>query len=481
MQEDHNKNRVHLFKKRLVKNFGKMTNRFVYKIALILLGIPTFIMLLIMKGTEHGEKENRALKEEIIARKKEEGQFAEFYQKALDSEKCRNEFFRSGTSQAEMERRAGKKAEASFSQVVNDELRQEMLCLNRKENTFASQFEKILSSPPLLFISVVTCLPMYALILIYSNPFIKYIFERIIMMIFVVFGVTFFVFTILHFSPSDPAMNILGERATQQQITEFNQIYGLDKPYIVQLLGNFKRLISFDLGNSYVGNENVLTAIGRKFPITLRLAFMSLIVSVLIAIPAGIISAVRQYSAFDYTSMFVALLGLSIPNFWLGLIMILTFSIRLGWLPAIYDEGNWMTLIMPAIVIGTGMAASMSRMTRSSMLEVKNQDFVMTARAKGLSERKVVLKHILGNAMIPIVTIVGLQFGSMLGGSAVTEKVFNVNGIGSYIVDKQFIPDIPVVLAGVVYVALIISIINLAVDILYACLDPRIKSKMKNY
>ena len=188
----------------------------------------------------------------------------------------------------------------------------------------------------------------------------------------------------------------------------------------------------------------------------------------------------RQYSGFDYVFMLLALLGLSIPNFWLGLILILNFSINLGWLPATYSPTNWLTLIMPAIVLGTSLAASVARMTRSSMLEVISADYIVTARAKGLSKKTVILKHALGNAMIPIVTVIGLQFGGMLGGSAVTEKVFNVNGIGSYIVDKQFIPDIPIVLAGVVYVAIIISIVNLLVDILYAFLDPRIKSKIKS-
>jgi peptide/nickel transport system permease protein len=204
-------------------------------------------------------------------------------------------------------------------------------------------------------------------------------------------------------------------------------------------------------------------------------------VSLGIALPAGIISAIKQYSSFDYIAMFIALLGLSIPNFWLGLMLILYFAINLKVLPATFQVGNWLTLIMPAIVLGTGMSASVARMTRSSMLEVKNADYILTARAKGLPENKVVMKHILGNALIPIVTTIGGQFGGMLGGSSVTEKVFNINGIGSYIVEKQYIPDIPVVLAGVVYISFIISIMNLVIDILYAVIDPRIKSRMKNY
>jgi peptide/nickel transport system permease protein len=199
------------------------------------------------------------------------------------------------------------------------------------------------------------------------------------------------------------------------------------------------------------------------------------------AIPAGIFSAIKPYSAFDYVFMLVALIGLSIPNFWLGLILILNLSINSKLLPSLYIVDNWKSLVMPVIVLGTGLSASVARMTRSSMLEVIKQDYVTTARAKGLPPNKVVIRHVLANAMIPIVTVIGLQFGGLLGGAAVTEKVFNVSGLGSYIVDKQFIPDIPIVLAGTVYLAIIVSVTNLAVDILYAFLDPRIKSKMKNY
>ena len=259
------------------------------------------------------------------------------------------------------------------------------------------------------------------------------------MMVFVMIGVFILVFTILYLSPMDPARNILGANATPEKVATFEKMYGLDQPYLVQLWNTGKKFLTFDLGTSYVGNEDIAAAFARRFPITVQLSLAAMLVSVIIAIPSGIISAIKQYSAFDYIFMLIALLGLSIPNFWLGLILILNFSIRLGWLPAMYDAANLATLIMPAIVLGTGLSASVARMTRSSMLEVKNSDYVLTARAKGLSENRVVFKHILGNAMIPIVTVIGLQFGGILGGSAVTEKVFNVNGLGKYIVDKQFI------------------------------------------
>ena len=323
---------------------------------------------------------------------------------------------------------------------------------------------------------------MYILMVLYIRPIAKYATERLFLMIFVLFGVTWLVFTILYIAPMDAATNIrVGRTATQEQIDTFNRVYGLDQSYLTQLFSWFKNLLTFNLGNSYQGNESVAVALMAKFPVTLMVTFWSMLVALIISVPAGIISAIKPYSTFDYVAMFLALLGLSIPNFWLGLMLILQFSIKLGWLPATFQLGNAMTLIMPAIVVGTGMSASIARMTRSSMLEVKNSDCILTARAKGLVEKKVVLKHILGNAMIPIITMVGMSFSNLMGGAAVTEKVFNINGIGSYIVDKQFVPDIPVVLAGVVYISFIVSIMNLLIDIIYALIDPRIKAKMKNY
>lgn len=223
------------------------------------------------------------------------------------------------------------------------------------------------------------------------------------------------------------------------------------------------------------------TSIASKFPITLTLAVWSLVMAIVIAIPIGVISATRPYSFFDYSFMFIALLGLSIPNFWQGLIFILNFSIKWKWLPATYSPENWLSLLMPVIVLGTGLTASIARMTRSSMLEVIHEDYMITAKAKGLSQQYILWRHGIGNAMIPIITVIGLLFGGMLGGAAVTEKVFNISGIGSYIVDKQFIPDIPSILGGVVYVAITISVVNVIIDILYAFFDPRIRSKMKQY
>lgn len=465
----------------------KVYRRPLYRIAMMILGLPTFlvagILFAVNKGKHQADNVAGELKKQILRRFEEDGTKDRLYQETKSYIENKDRFFHRNTSASEMEKEVQRQFELDLDKLVQQQLEEDETYRNgyHAEKFIDYLCRNLNGNSTLAILSVISSFPAYLLLLIYSNAYSKYIFERLMMMVFVLFGVVFLVFTILYLSPLDPAVNILGQTATPDQIESFNKVYGLDRPYIVRLFENFKGLATFDLGRSYAGNEIVAEAIMRKFPVTLQLTFISLLVAVVIAVPAGIISAVKQYSAFDHTFMLLALLGLSIPNFWLGLIMILNFSIKMHWLPAIFQEGNWVTLIMPAIVLGTSLAANVARMTRSSMLEVVHQDYIVTARAKGLSRQTVTLKHALGNAMIPIVTVIGLQFGGMLGGSAVTEKVFNVNGIGSYVVDKQFVPDIPVVLASVVYVAVVISLVNLLVDILYSFLDPRIKSQMKNY
>lgn len=347
--------------------------------------------------------------------------------------------------------------------------------------TYADTFAQLVKHPLFLVLSLLPGCCMYLLMLLFANPYLKYIGERLIMTIFVILGVAFLVFTILYLSPMNPAANIIGETATPEQIAAFNKLYGLDQPYLVQLWDMFRDIVTFDLGKSFAGNEDVTASIAKKFPVTLTLAVISTVVAVLIALPIGLISATRPHSFWDYTFMLLALIGLSIPNFWQGLILILNFSIKLQWLPATYNPQNALTMILPVVVLGTGLMATVARMTRSSTLEVINEDYITTARAKGLSRSQILWKHAVGNALIPIITVIGLQFGAMLGGAAVTEKVFNINGIGSYIVDKQFIPDIPSIMGGVVYTAITISIVNVIIDICYAFIDPRIRSRMKQY
>jgi len=467
--------------KRFKDTFQRMYRNSVYRIWLWVLGFFTVLVTFIRYKSLKGKDQFAAIKADLRKELEATDLQAELLQAALHQAKKKNEYFHKNASDAEIEKEAKAIASKNFEQILQDRAKIAAEMQNVHEVTMAQVYADLIDNKLFLVASVILSFPMYIVMVLFQNPISKYATDRLVMMVFVLFGVTWLVFTILYISPMDPALNILGQTATPEQVEQFNRVYGLDQPYLTQLMNAFKNLITLDLGNSYQGNENIILALSNKFPITLQVTFASMFVSLAIALPAGIISAIKQYSTFDYVSMFVALLGLSIPNFWLGLMLILYFAINLKVLPATFQVGNWMTLIMPAIVLGTGMSASVARMTRSSMLEVKNADYILTARAKGLPENKVVMKHILGNALIPIVTTIGGQFGGMLGGSSVTEKVFNINGIGSYIVEKQYIPDIPVVLAGVVYISFIISIMNLVIDILYAVIDPRIKSRMKNY
>lgn len=461
--------------------FTRMYRNSTYRVWLWVLGFFTVLVTFIRYKVQKGKDQFAEIKEDLRKELEQTSIQDDMYREALMQVRKKNEYFNKKITDAEAEKQAKAIADKNYQQILHDRAKEKAEMCGVHEVTMASCYGELINNMLFLIASVILSLPMYIVMVLFMNPITKYATDRIVMMIFVLFGVTWLVFTILHISPMDPALNILGQTATQEQVDQFNHVYGLDQPYLTQLFRAFKNLLTFDLGNSYQGNENIASSLMSKFPITLQITFWSMLVSLAIAIPAGIISAIKQYSSFDYIAMFFALLGLSIPNFWLGLMLILQFAINMHILPATYQVGNNLTLIMPAIVLGTGMSASVARMTRSSMLEVKNSDYVLTARAKGLAEKKVVIKYILGNALIPIVTTIGAQFGGLLGGSSVTEKVFNINGIGSYIVEKQYIPDIPVVLAGVVYISFVVSIVNLIVDILYAVIDPRIKSKMKNY
>ncbi len=469
----------------VISNFNRIWRNRKYRPWVFLFGVFSilfvFIKYLLKKRGGFNSQANKyeSVLAEVTSEFEKNEKMKNLLEESYEQTIRKDRYFKRNRSDSEIKKESKKIARKRYNELYNE--RVDYICSTKeiKKITFLDTFTDSMKNPVFLLFSFILSLPMYLLIFIYSKPMAKYIFERLVMMIFVVFGVTLMVFTILYFSPMDPAVNILGQTATPEQVAEFNRVYGLDEPYLTRLLKTFKSLITFDLGTTYVGNMSVATEIVNKFPITLEIAFWAVLISVLIAIPAGVISAIKQYSTFDYTFMFFALIGLSIPNFWFALILILQFSIKMAWLPATFIVGDWKSFIMPAIVLGTGMSATVARMTRSSMLEVKNSDYILTAKAKGLSPYRVTVKHILGNAMIPIVTVIGLQFGGMLGGSAVTEKSFNIRGLGSFIVDRQFIPDIPVVLAGVVYIAVVISIVNLGVDILYSFLDPRIKSKME--
>lgn len=306
----------------------------------------------------------------------------------------------------------------------------------------------------------------------------KYILRRVLLLIPVMLGVSFVVFTIMFFTPGDPAKILLGERAPAEEVAMLRTQMGLDDPFIVQFFNFVKNAAQGDLGRSLVTKRAVSAEIWSRFPATLQLSAAAVLIAVLMGIPIGIISATKQYSTFDMVSMVIALLGVSMPNFWQGMMMILLFSITFRVLPS-SGYGTLNHLIMPAATIGTSAAAVITRMTRSSMLEVVRQDYIRTARAKGLSERVVINRHALKNALIPIVTVIGLQFGSLLGGAVLTESIFSWPGVGRFMVDAIRTKDFPSVQGGVLMLALTFSIVNLGVDILYAYIDPRIKAQYK--
>lgn len=471
--------------RRLISNINSTYRKILlnpsYKYLLLLLGAPVNLVVFLVYMFQSKKDAYTTLKAKVQAHLISSGYREKLKSQQLEQLKRKHEFFEQKVSEDKLNRELEALTEARFQEAVEEHTRKQLELTGQKRLTFADTFESLIANPVFFAVSWAPGLLMYILIFLFSRPYLKFIFERLIMTVFVIFGVAVLVFTILYLSPLNPAANILGETATPEQIAAFNQIHGLDQPYLTQLWNNIKGIFTFDLGKSFSGNEDITNSIARKFPVTLTLTIISLLLAMIIAIPAGIISATRKNSFFDYTFMFIALLGLSIPNFWQGLIFILTFSIELEWLPATYNPQNWLSMIMPIIVLGTGLTAAVARMTRSSTLEVINEDYILTAKAKGLNKRQVLRKHAVRNALIPIITVIGLQFGSMLGGAAVTEKVFNISGIGSYIVDKQFIPDIPAIMGGVVYTAITISLVNVIIDIMYAFFDPRIRSRMKQY
>lgn len=285
-------------------------------------------------------------------------------------------------------------------------------------------------------------------------------------------------FTIMSLTPGDPAQLILGESAEPSAVLKLREEMGLNDPFIIQYLRFVKNAVMGDFGRSYTTNREVFSEIFSRFPNTLVLAVIGIMISVLIGIPVGIISATRQYSVLDSVSMVIALLGVSMPVFWLGLMLILTFSVKLGLLPSGGFEGI-QSVILPSVTLGVGSAAIITRMTRSSMLEVIRQDYIRTARAKGVVEKVVINRHALKNALIPIITVIGLQFGGLLGGAVLTESVYSWPGVGRLMVDAIRQKDTPTVLAAVVFLAAVFSVVNLLVDILYAYVDPRIKSQYK--
>ena len=296
-------------------------------------------------------------------------------------------------------------------------------------------------------------------------------------MVPVLLGVILVVFIMNHISPGNPARILAGENASEEAVAALTEELGLNDPLYIQFFNYVKGIVTkFDLGTSYQTRRPVIDELMDRFPTTAKLALLSICISAVVGISLGIISAVKQNTIIDHLSTGFALLGVSMPAFWAGMMLILVFAIYLKWLPVSGIDG-WKNWIMPAFTSSMVGMATITRMTRSSMLDVICQDYIVTARAKGLSEQVIVVKHALKNALIPIITVLGIQLGTMLGGAVLTESVFSIPGLGKFMVDSIKNRDYPVVQGGVLLLAIVFSLVNLIVDIIYAYVDPRIKSQ----
>lgn len=306
---------------------------------------------------------------------------------------------------------------------------------------------------------------------------LKFTLKRLASLVVVLIGVSFLVFMLLSLTPGDPVRMMLGESATPEAQEALREEMGLNDPLLVQYGRYMKNIIVHqDLGTSYTTPRPVLGEILNVFPNTVTLAVAAVIIAIVVGIFLGIISAVKQNSLLDNIVMVLALIGTSAPIFWIGILMILLFSVQLGWFPP-SGFGSFKQLIMPAIALGLQSTAVVARMTRSSVLEVIRQDFVKTARAKGQKEIVVIVKHVFRNALIPIITVVGLQFGTLLGGAMLTEIVFSIPGVGRLMIDAIKQRDFPIVQGSVLFVAACFSLVNLAVDLLYAVVDPKVSKE----
>ena len=303
---------------------------------------------------------------------------------------------------------------------------------------------------------------------------LQYTLRRVLIAIPSILGVMIIVFSMVRLAPGDPAQLLAGEFADPETIELIRERFGLNDRIEVQFWRFVSGVATLDLGESTRTKRLVTEDLAAYFPNTIELALGAIAVALLFGIPAGIIASLRPNSPLDLSVMILALIGVSMPVFWFGLLAILVFSVQLGWFP-VAGRGTLRHLVLPAISLGLGSMAIIARMTRSSMLEVLNQDFIRTARAKGLIERAVVLKHALRNALVPVVTVIGLQFGALLAGTVITETVFSWPGIGSLLVQSILARDYPVVQGAVLLIAVSFILVNLIVDLIYGFVDPRIR------
>jgi len=303
---------------------------------------------------------------------------------------------------------------------------------------------------------------------------LNYVIKRLFSMIPVLVGISILLFFMLRMLPGDPAQVLAGQMASPEEIETIRKQLGLDRPVYEQYLSYLGRLVRLDLGRSARTQNPVIEEIWARLPNTALLAVVAIGLACLFGIPAGVISAVRPYTWVDYAVTMGALFGISMPVFWLGLMLVVVFAVVLRWLPA-GGTGSWQHVVLPSVTLASFVVAFIARMTRSTMLETLSMDYISTARSKGLKEEVVVIKHALRNALIPIVTVVGLQFGLLLGGAVLTETVFAWPGIGRLIVDSILARDYPVIQGTILIFGLLYILVNLAVDILYVVIDPRIR------
>lgn len=301
-----------------------------------------------------------------------------------------------------------------------------------------------------------------------------YALRRLFIAVPTLFGVVLLVFLMVRLAPGDPAVLLAGEFATPETLEAIRARYGLDRPLPEQFLIYLGALLQGDLGESARSRRPVLQELKTYFPNTVELASAAILVALLTGIPLGILAALRPGSGLDLGVMVLALIGVSMPVFWFGLLAILIFSVQLGWFP-VAGKGTLAHLVLPAITLGVNATALLARMTRGALLEVLSQDYIRTARAKGLSERVVILKHALRNALIPVVTVAGLEFGTLLAGAVITETIFAWPGLGQLLVGSILARDYPVVQGAVLLVATTFILVNLLVDLLYAWIDPRVR------
>ncbi len=302
----------------------------------------------------------------------------------------------------------------------------------------------------------------------------QYVLKRLLSTIPVLIGISLFLFIMLRMLPGDPAQVLAGQMASPEDIKAIRHQLGLDRPIIVQYGLFLNRLVRFDLGRSARTQHPVVKEVWARLPNTVLLAVAAIALACLFGIPAGIIAAVRPYTWLDHLFTSMALFGISMPVFWLGLMLVVIFSLILQWLPA-GGTGSWKHLILPSFTLADFVVAFITRMTRASMMEALSQDYTTTARSKGLKEEVVIIKHALKNALIPIITVVGLQFGLLLGGAVLTETVFAWPGMGRLIVDSILARDYPVIQGTILIFGLLYILVNLIVDVLYAYIDPRIR------